>query len=55
MIQQDEALARILALVRPLPSRVVPLSDALNCFAAKDLFATVSIPPFDNSAMDGYA
>jgi molybdopterin molybdotransferase len=55
MIQQDEALARILALVHPLPSRLVALRDALNRFAATDVFATVSIPPFDNSAMDGYA
>lgn len=55
MIQEDEALARILAHIRPLPSRQVPVGGALNCFAAADVLASVSLPPFDNSAMDGYA
>jgi molybdopterin molybdotransferase len=55
MIQEDDAVARILAHVRPLPSRTVSLVEALNCFAASDVVATVSLPPFDNSAMDGYA
>lgn len=55
MIQQEEALARIVAAVRPLASRSVPLADALGCFAAGDLLATIALPPFDNSAMDGYA
>ena len=55
MIEQDEALARILAHVRPLRSRQVPLADAVNCFAANDVAAALSLPPFDNSAMDGYA
>src|SRR3954454_21074711 len=55
MIEQEEALARILASVKPLPSRLVELSRAVGCFSAGDVFATVSLPPFDNSAMDGYA
>lgn len=55
MIDQSEALARILMHVRPLPSRVVPLLRAVGCFAARDLFAPLSLPLFDNSAMDGYA
>ncbi|MFN2477378.1 MAG: gephyrin-like molybdotransferase Glp [Chthoniobacterales bacterium] len=55
MIDQGEALARILAHVRPLPSRRVGLRDAVGCFAASDITAVCSLPPFDNSAMDGYA
>lgn len=55
MISPDEALARILARVRPLPARDLPLLDALDRFAAQDLFAPMSLPPFENSAMDGYA
>lgn len=55
MIQQEEALARIIGAVRPLPPRSVPLADAVDCFCARDYFATLALPPFDNSAMDGYA
>ena len=55
MIAQEEALAKILECVSPLPSRVTPLSHALGCFAARDIFARLPLPLFDNSAMDGYA
>ena len=55
MIQQEEALARVIAAVRPLAPRTVPLVDAVGCFAAADCYARVALPPFDNSAMDGYA
>lgn len=55
MVTRDEALRRILESVRPLPSRRVPLTRAIDCFAAQDLHAKLSLPLFDNSAMDGYA
>ena len=48
-------MATILKAVRPLPPRAVALAEALDCFAARDLHARVSLPLFDNSAMDGYA
>src|SRR5437763_13960247 len=41
--------------VAPLPATEVSLADALDRFAANDRFATIPLPPFDNSAMDGYA
>ena len=55
VISEEEALAKILSAVAPLPATEVSLSDALDRFAAIDLFATIPLPPFDNSAMDGYA
>jgi molybdopterin molybdotransferase len=55
VITEEQALARILDKVAPLPSRRVPLLDAHDRFAAGDIFAGVSLPRFDNSAMDGYA
>jgi molybdopterin molybdotransferase len=55
VITEDQALARILESVRPLESRRVPLIDARERFAARDVFARVALPVFDNSAMDGYA
>ena len=55
MISEEEARAKILENVSALPSRRVALVDALNQFAAEDLAAQLSLPVFDNSAMDGYA
>jgi molybdopterin molybdotransferase len=55
VISEEEARAKILSAVAPLPATEVSLGDALDRFAAVDLFATIPLPPFDNSAMDGYA
>ncbi|PIR18800.1 MAG: molybdopterin molybdenumtransferase MoeA [Elusimicrobia bacterium CG11_big_fil_rev_8_21_14_0_20_64_6] len=44
------------ALARPaLSEETVPLSQALGRVCATELFGREPIPPFDNSAMDGYA
>lgn len=51
----DDHLADILEAVVALPARRVPLADAHGCLLATDVRATVAVPSFDNSAMDGYA
>src|SRR6267378_3660667 len=55
MISEEEARNRILEAVSPTPERTVPLSGALGCFSARSVVAGLSLPAFDNSAMDGYA
>jgi molybdenum cofactor synthesis domain-containing protein len=45
----------ILAAVAPLPPRRVPLDEARCLVLAEDVHSATHIPPFDNSAMDGYA
>ena len=55
MISETEALQRILAAVQSGPVEQLPLPSALNRFAIEDVLAGVPNPPFDNSAMDGYA
>src|SRR5881275_3458450 len=55
MISEEEARLRILDKIKPLPERALPLAKALCCFAARDYFARLPLPTFDNSAMDGYA
>jgi molybdopterin molybdotransferase len=55
MISEEEARNRILEAVSPRPERTVLLSDALDCFSARDVVARLPLPMFDNSAMDGYA
>ena len=34
---------------------IIPIEDALTRICANDIYATSSLPKFDNSAMDGYA
>jgi len=55
MISVEEALARILAEITPLNAMQVPLSEACGLVLAKDIVAQEDIPPFANSAMDGFA
>jgi len=55
MMSVDEALARILAEIQALPTTQVPLSEALGLVLAQDIVAQEDIPPFSNSAMDGFA
>jgi molybdopterin molybdotransferase len=51
----DEAVARLLGSVTPLPAVSLPLGDALGLVLARAVVAEATLPPFDNSAMDGYA
>ncbi|HEV2009499.1 MAG TPA: gephyrin-like molybdotransferase Glp [Candidatus Limnocylindria bacterium] len=51
----DEALERILARVRELPAERAVLLDTLGAVLAEDIVADRDVPPFRNSAMDGYA
>src|SRR5579875_3456223 len=55
MMSVEEALEQILAQITPLPSVQVPLSEALGLVLAEDIVAQEDIPPFTNSAMDGFA
>ena len=55
MIPLDEALAHVLAGCRPLPAARVPAAGARGLVLAEDVVATEAVPPFANSAMDGYA
>jgi molybdopterin molybdotransferase len=50
-----EALERVLADARPLPSETVPLDDALGRVLTQDVVALRTQPPAAVSAMDGYA
>ena len=50
-----EALTRILKDITPLDSEPVALTEAAGRILADDVAATLTQPPFDASAMDGYA
>lgn len=55
MISPDEARQVIFQNIAPLNSEIVSHENALNRVLARDVFATLDLPPFDNSAVDGYA
>lgn len=55
LISVDDALARLLETARRLPSEAVPIAQAAWRVLAADLVALRTQPPFDASAMDGYA
>src|SRR5438132_5957144 len=55
LMSADDALARILAGVPALPAVDVQLLDALGLVLAEEISADRDVPPFRNSAMDGYA
>ena len=50
-----EASSRILSAANTLPPERVQLMDALGRALTESLSSTVTLPPWDNSAMDGYA
>lgn len=55
MISVDEALKTILEKTCVLEAEEVPLLEALGKALAGDIYSPNDIPPFTNSAMDGYA
>lgn len=55
MIRVEEHMDAVLNGVQPLSPLEVQLIDAHGCILAEDITAPLDLPPFDNSAMDGYA
>lgn len=55
MISVEEALARILTEISPLNVTRVALPESSGLLLAQDIVAQEDIPPFANSAMDGFA
>jgi len=50
-----DAQRTVLAAMEVFPSSAVPLADCLGLVLAEDVLAPHPVPPFANSAMDGYA
>jgi molybdopterin molybdotransferase len=55
MLTVEQALEAILAKIEPLPAVRTPLLQARGRVLAEDILADIDNPPFDNSAVDGYA
>jgi molybdopterin molybdotransferase len=55
LISIDEARRRVLEAVRRLGAEEVALTDALGRVLAEEVESAIDVPPFDSSAMDGFA
>ncbi|WP_347473900.1 molybdopterin molybdotransferase MoeA [Acinetobacter thermotolerans] len=55
LISVDQALQMILDHTDHLGTEILPLSQALNCFVAEDVYSEIQLPMFSQSAVDGYA
>lgn len=55
LLDPDTALEKILAACTPLPAETVATRDALGRITARPVTSAVNLPPFHNSAMDGFA
>ncbi|SFO37910.1 gephyrin-like molybdotransferase Glp [Amycolatopsis rubida] len=55
MISVDVYRETVTELLGHAPVRTVPVAEAAGLVLARDVRAGVALPPFDNSAMDGYA
>lgn len=55
MISVDEALQHYRDSITPLPVQTVAIADALHCVLALAPRTAIDLPPFAQSAVDGYA
>jgi molybdopterin molybdotransferase len=55
VISVDTYRAAVIELLGVAPPTALPLAECAGLVLAEDVPAGVSLPPFDNSAMDGYA
>ncbi len=55
MIELEEALAQIVAVVPPPVSERVTVDRSYGRVSTEPITASIDLPPFDNSSMDGYA
>lgn len=55
MISVDTATKIIEDTIKPLPVKTLPFENTLGFCLAQDMQSDIDMPPFDRSAMDGYA
>lgn len=55
MITLEEAIDKLRSLVKPLQAEEIPVLKSHGRILREDVHSPISIPPFDKSAMDGYA
>ncbi|MER2494468.1 molybdopterin molybdotransferase MoeA [Vibrio neptunius] len=52
----EDAMEKMLSPIKPIQTTLqLPLAEAIGYVLAEDILSPIFVPPFDNSAMDGYA
>ncbi|EEX94129.1 molybdopterin biosynthesis protein MoeA [Vibrio orientalis CIP 102891 = ATCC 33934] len=52
----EDAMEKMLSPIKPIQATLqLPLAEAIGYVLAEDILSPIFVPPFDNSAMDGYA
>ncbi|KLN63577.1 molybdopterin molybdotransferase MoeA [Vibrio sp. VPAP30] len=52
----EDAMDKMLSPIKPIQTTLqLPLAEAIGFVLAEDILSPIFVPPFDNSAMDGYA
>ncbi|MGY3689001.1 molybdopterin molybdotransferase MoeA [Vibrio coralliilyticus] len=52
----EDAMEQMLSPIKPIQTTLqLPLAEAIGYVLAEDILSPIFVPPFDNSAMDGYA
>src|SRR3569623_592750 len=55
MLTESEAREHVLSRIQPGAAEETPLASSLGRYASAQMLATVPLPGFDNSQVDGYA
>jgi len=55
MLSLEHATELLLSSVQTLPEETLPVDESIRRILSRPAVATIPLPPFDNSAMDGYA
>jgi molybdopterin molybdotransferase len=55
LVSIEDALELVLSRVEPLPAQTVPVEEAAGRVLVEPAASTIDLPPFDSSAMDGFA
>jgi molybdopterin molybdotransferase len=55
MLSVSEALVKVLGAFQPLAPEVIDFQHSVGRVLAKPIYATLNLPPFTNSSMDGFA
>ncbi|WAJ69406.1 molybdopterin molybdotransferase MoeA [Catenovulum adriaticum] len=56
LLPLEDALTQMLTLTKPIKRNLTKtISESQGCILAEDIVSPINVPPYDNSAMDGYA
>ena len=55
LLSLEAARRRVLAQCQPVRARAIPVGEALGCVTSVELRADTDVPPFANTAVDGFA